>query len=145
MLPKIRISSKQASNKSYSKFNFVQIERICVYLLLECGASSLERLVWLKYYILLKWQVTFNLGLNTNKTTESNFQLQNIIIFKTYQSLKPPSPTWGGGGINICVHWVFCRECISKQLLLEAFFHIISISFLILVWWDQSKSHFRKS
>ncbi len=31
------------------------------------GARGLKRLIWLKYYIVLKWQITFNLGLNADK------------------------------------------------------------------------------
>ncbi len=33
----------------------------------QSGAKGLERLTWLKYYIILKQQITFNLGLNTAK------------------------------------------------------------------------------
>ncbi len=33
------------------------------------GARGLERLIWLKYDIVLKGQNTFNLGLNTAKNT----------------------------------------------------------------------------
>ncbi len=33
------------------------------------GARGFERLIWLKYYIVLKQEVTFNLGLNTAENT----------------------------------------------------------------------------
>ncbi len=45
----------------------------------QSGASGQERLIWLKYYIVLKRQITFNLGWNADKSTKSNFQLQIII------------------------------------------------------------------
>ncbi len=35
----------------------------------ENGGKGLERLIWLKYYIVLKWQITFNFGLNGAKNT----------------------------------------------------------------------------
>ncbi len=35
----------------------------------QSGARELERLIWLKYDNVLKWQNTFNLGLNTAKNT----------------------------------------------------------------------------
>ncbi len=35
----------------------------------QSGAGGLERLTWLKYYIVLKLQITFNLGLNAAKNT----------------------------------------------------------------------------
>ncbi len=33
------------------------------------GARGLEKLIWLKYYFVLKRQNTFNLGLNAAKST----------------------------------------------------------------------------
>ncbi len=37
----------------------------------QSGVRRLERLIWLKYYIVLKKQIiTFNLGLNTDKNTD---------------------------------------------------------------------------
>ncbi len=33
----------------------------------QSGARGLERLIWLKHYIVLKRQITFNLGLNAAK------------------------------------------------------------------------------
>ncbi len=33
------------------------------------GAKKLERLIWLKYYTVLKQQNTFNLGFNAAKNT----------------------------------------------------------------------------
>ncbi len=33
------------------------------------GARGLERLIWLKYYIVLNQQITFNLGPNAAKNT----------------------------------------------------------------------------
>ncbi len=62
-LPKIR-----ALNKSYSKLNFVQkIVREHMSISPESGGKGLEKLIWLKYDIVRKWQNTFNLGLNIAK------------------------------------------------------------------------------
>ncbi len=36
---------------------------------LRSGAKWLERLMWLKYYNVQKWQITFTLGLNAAKNT----------------------------------------------------------------------------
>ncbi len=70
MLPKIRITSKKLQIKvvrnriSHKKVR----ERICLSPPL-CGARGLEGLIRLQYYIVLKRQITFNLGLNTAKNT----------------------------------------------------------------------------
>ncbi len=37
----------------------------------QSGARRLQRLIWLKYYIVLKRQITFNLGLNADKNTDN--------------------------------------------------------------------------
>ncbi len=50
------------------------------------GARGLERLIWLKYYTVLKLQITFNLGLNATKNIcitskkGSNKRVQEITI-----------------------------------------------------------------
>ncbi len=66
---------KKCSNKSCSEFNFVQK---CLQAHMSTsspppngGAKKLKRLVWLKYYIILKRQNTFNLGLNADKNTDN--------------------------------------------------------------------------
>ncbi len=63
MLPKIRIPSKKAWNKSCSELNFIQksSRRICLSVPppLQSGARGQERLICLKYYMILKWQITF--------------------------------------------------------------------------------------
>ncbi len=52
--------------------NFVQKNlRVHMYIYTQSGAKELERLIWLKYYIVLKWQVTFNLGLIADKNTDN--------------------------------------------------------------------------
>ncbi len=35
------------------------------------GARWLERLIWMEYYIILKWQIIFNLGPNADKNTNN--------------------------------------------------------------------------
>ncbi len=35
----------------------------------QSGAKGLYRLIWLKYYNVHKWQITFTLGLNAAKNT----------------------------------------------------------------------------
>ncbi len=35
----------------------------------QSGGRELKKLIWLKYYIVLKRQITFNLGLNAAKNT----------------------------------------------------------------------------
>ncbi len=39
--------------------------------LFQSGARELERLMWLKHYNVLKWQIAFILGLNADKNTDS--------------------------------------------------------------------------
>ncbi len=79
-LPKIRIPSKKASNKSCLELNFVQKSPRAHMSIPPppSGAMELERLIWLKYsYIALKRQFTFNLGLNAGKNTyaiKTNFR-----------------------------------------------------------------------
>ncbi len=36
----------------------------------QSGATGLERLMQLKYYVALKWQITINLGLDAAKNTQ---------------------------------------------------------------------------
>ncbi len=70
MLPKIRITSKKASNKNCLELNFVQKSpQVQMYISSWSGARELKRLVRLKYYILLKEQITFTLALNVAKNT----------------------------------------------------------------------------
>ncbi len=69
-LPKIRIASKKASNKSCSELNFVQKSpQAHLAIFLQSGARGLERLIWLKYNTLMKRQNTFDLVLNAAKST----------------------------------------------------------------------------
>ncbi len=69
MLPKICIKSNKVSNKSCSKLNFVEKSRLAdISMKPRNGARDLERLIWLKYYFVLKWQNIFNLELNTAKS-----------------------------------------------------------------------------
>ncbi len=64
MLPKIRITSEKASNKSCSEFNFVQKSpRTHMSISHHSGARVPERLIQLKYEIILKRENTFTLGL----------------------------------------------------------------------------------
>ncbi len=50
------------------------------------GARGLERLIWLKYYIALKRQITFNFWLNTAKNMhyikEIYFRIKIVIHFE---------------------------------------------------------------
>ncbi len=63
-LPKIHIISKKALNESCSKLNFVQKGLgACMSISNQSGAMTLERSIWLKYNIVLKLQIIFNLGL----------------------------------------------------------------------------------
>ncbi len=72
MLPKILITSKKASNKSCLELNFIQKnQRAHISVSPQSGARGCEGLIQLKYYIVLKRQITFNLGLNTDKNTEN--------------------------------------------------------------------------
>ncbi len=48
----------------------------------QSGARGLERLIWLKYYIVLKMQITFNLGLSAAKNTHYiKKKLQIKVVF----------------------------------------------------------------
>ncbi len=117
---------KRISNKSCSELNFVKESQWAhMSIFPQSGARGFERLIWLKYYILLTLQITFNLALNADKNIESNYQFQNIIIFKTYQSLKPPGPIPWGDKIDICAGGLFCTKFNSEQLLFEAFFFYV--------------------
>ncbi len=67
-LPKIRFTSKKVSNKCCLELNFVQkCQRAYVSICPWSGARGLERLIQLKYYVVLKRQITINLGLNAAK------------------------------------------------------------------------------
>ncbi len=49
----------------------------------QIGARGLERLIRLKYYFVLKWQNTFNLGLNATKNTyQIKKKVENEISYK---------------------------------------------------------------
>ncbi len=51
---------KKAWNKSCSELNFLQRSlRAHMSVSPQSGARRCERLIWLKYYIVLKWQITF--------------------------------------------------------------------------------------
>ncbi len=68
MLPKLRITSKKASNSCCLELNFVQkSQRVHMSISPQSGAKGLERLIWLKCFIVLKRQITFNLGLTATK------------------------------------------------------------------------------
>ncbi len=70
MLLKILVIFKKVSNKSCSELNFVQkSSRVHMCISLQSGARGPKRLLWLKYYIILKRQITFNLGLNATRNT----------------------------------------------------------------------------
>ncbi len=69
MLPKIRITSKKGSNKC-SELNFVRkYPRAHVFICPWRGARGVEKLIQLKYYVVLKRRITINLGLNAAKNT----------------------------------------------------------------------------
>ncbi len=62
--------TKKASNKSCSELNFLQKSpQEYMSISPQSGAWGLERLIWLRYDIVLKWKNTFNLGLNAAKST----------------------------------------------------------------------------
>ncbi len=42
----------------------------------QSGPSGLERLIWLKYFNVLKWQIKFTLRLNAEKNT--NYMEKNL-------------------------------------------------------------------
>ncbi len=69
-LPKIRIKSRKASNKSYSELNFVPIvrKRICL-TPPPVWSQGFQRSVCLKSYNVQKWKIRFNLWFNTAKNT----------------------------------------------------------------------------
>ncbi len=53
-LPKIRMISKKASNKSCLELNFIQkSSRVHMSISAWSGARGLQRLIWLKYYFVL--------------------------------------------------------------------------------------------
>ncbi len=61
---------KKASNKSRLELNLIQRSpQSHVSIFHQSGARGLERLIWLKYYTVLKLQITFNLGLTAAKNT----------------------------------------------------------------------------
>ncbi len=69
-LPKVRIISKNASNKSCLELNFVQKTlQVHMFISHRSGARSLQRLICLKYYSVLKWE-RFTLEFNTAKITD---------------------------------------------------------------------------
>ncbi len=71
-LPKIRITSKKASKKSCLELNFVQKSpQAHISIFPQSGARWLGRLMWLKYYIILKLQMwpDTTKGANLHKTS----------------------------------------------------------------------------
>ncbi len=63
-------STKKASNKSFSELNFAQKSpQAHMSITPQSGARGLERLMLLKYIIVLKLKITLNLGLNAAKNT----------------------------------------------------------------------------
>ncbi len=72
----------------------------------QSGATGLERLIWLKYYIVLKRQISFNLELDPVKNTHyikkaSNKSLELNFIHKSllaHMSVSPPPPQSGAMG-----------------------------------------------
>ncbi len=70
MLPKIRNTSKKASNKNRSKLNFIQKSlRAHMSIYPWSGGGGLERLASSKHYYVQKRQIIFILGLNAAKNT----------------------------------------------------------------------------
>ncbi len=76
---------KKASNKNCSTLNFVQKSpQTCMSISspppLGGGAiMTLERLIWLLYYMILKLQITFNLGLLPKiRNTSKNLQMKVV-------------------------------------------------------------------
>ncbi len=68
-------------------------------------ARGLERLIWLKYYVLLKRQITFNLGLNADKIPiiRENVQIkivQNSISYKKLSGCIFIFPRSGSRGLE---------------------------------------------
>ncbi len=56
----------------------------------QSGARGLERLIWLKYYYVQKWQITFALGPNAAKNIdyeEKSFE-QKLFRIKFLQETK---------------------------------------------------------
>ncbi len=69
-LQKLPILSKNASNKSCSQLNFLQISQWAhISITIKSGASGLQKLIGLKYYNVLEWESGVILGLNTAKST----------------------------------------------------------------------------
>ncbi len=67
-MPKINVKSERASNKSCSELNCVRKSpRAHMSISPRSGARGLEKLIWLKYNIILKRENTFALGLNAAK------------------------------------------------------------------------------
>ncbi len=105
-LPKIRITSKKASNKSCLKLNFIQ-KSPGAHMSISpwSGARGLERLASSNYYSEGKQKITFNLGLNAAKNThgiKKKLQIkvvQNWISYKKVREcmcLSPPGvELWG--------------------------------------------------
>ncbi len=67
---KIRIASKKGSNRCCLKLNIVRkCSQMHVSIRPWSGARELEGLIQLKYYVVVKRQITINLGLNATKNT----------------------------------------------------------------------------
>ncbi len=74
MLPKICVTFEKASNKSCSELDFVQKSAECICLSSpKSGAWGLQRLIRLKYNIVIKRENTLTLGLNAAKNMHIEF------------------------------------------------------------------------
>ncbi len=90
-LPKIHMISNKASNRSCLKLNFIQ-KRLETHMSIspQGGGRGLERLIWLKYYFVLKWKNTFNLGLKEAKNTHKSKKASNKSCSKLNFVRKSP-------------------------------------------------------
>ncbi len=106
LLPKIRITSKKLQIKVFG-IEFLIKNSTSAYVDHNptplSGARGLERLVWLKYYFVLKRQITFNLGLNADKYTDNKrkgskkmFRIQFPTKNSVSAYLSPPGVELGG-------------------------------------------------
>ncbi len=70
-----KYASHQKKDQIKVIWNWTSYKNVCERISLcpppQSGARRLERLIWLKYYIVLKRKNTFNLGLNTDKNADS--------------------------------------------------------------------------
>ncbi len=108
---------KKASNKSYSKLNFIQKSpRAHLSISPRSNARGLERLIWLLYYKVLKLHITFNLELlpkiRINSKQASNESCSKLnFVQKSPGARTPispgmelrPSKDWYGW--NLILYW----------------------------------------